>query len=349
MSSRIRVGVAGIGFMGKMHFGLYQANPKSRVTAIADTDAGKLSGAWGAIGGNVGAAGAGSVDLAGVSKYTCMDDLINDADVDLVDITLPTYLHAEYALKALSAGKHVLCEKPITNNLADARKVVAAASRARGKFMVAHCIRFWPEYAWAKEHVVAGREYGKVLAASFRRLSATPAWSRGHWIIDARKGADAALELHVHDADYVRYLFGEPEAVWAHGVVGAISGGGVDHVAAHYRYPGLKQVSAEGGWAFAKDFGFEMGFILTCERATVVCNSTRSPTLAVHLKDGGTVAPPVGAGDAYGREVDYFLNCILQDRAPEVTNGADALKSLALVAYGKAFDAQIDLKEIGLY
>jgi predicted dehydrogenase len=256
--------------------------------------------------------------------------------VDLVDITLPTYLHAEYTLAALKAGKHVLCEKPICNDLADAKKVVAAAARARGKFMVAHCIRFWPEYAWVKEHVVGKQEFGKVLSASFRRLSGTPFWSWNNWLMDARKSGAAAVDLHIHDVDFIRYLCGEPQAVWALGTIGAVSAGGVDHIVAQYRYPGVKQVTAEGGWAMVKGFGFEMSFTLVCEKATVVYNCNSKPALTVHVRDaadfreGRTLAPEVAAGDGYSREIDYFLDCIIEGRKPSIVTGQEALKSLKL-------------------
>ena len=330
MARKVRVGVVGIGFMGKMHFGVYKANPKSEVVAIADVDEKKLSGDWSAIAGNIGDGSAGNVDLAGIKKYRDAFELIEDPDVDLVDITLPTYLHARYTLAALKAGKHVMCEKPICDNLADAKKVVAAARRAKGRFMVGHCIRFWPEYAWTREHVVEKKEYGRVLSASFRRLSATPVWSWTNWLMDGKKSGGAAVDLHIHDVDYVRYLFGDPKAVWALGAVGAVSKGGVDHVVAQYRYPGVKQVTAEGGWALPGGFGFEMSFILVCEKATVVYNCTKTPAFAVHLKNGKTVTPEVASGDGYSRELDYFLDCVQANRAPKTVTGDEALRSLAL-------------------
>jgi 1,5-anhydro-D-fructose reductase (1,5-anhydro-D-mannitol-forming) len=331
MARKIGVGVVGLGFMGRMHFGNCRANPKCRVVAVADTDPQKLRGDWGATGGNIGRERAGLADLAGIRGYSRIEDLIADPGVELVIITLPSFLHAEHAIKALAAGKHVLCEKPITTDLASARRVVAAARRSKGRLMVAQCLRFWPEYAWAREHAVAGREFGRVISASFRRLSATPGWSWSNWIIDSRRRADAANELHIHDADMVRYMFGEPEAVWARGAVGVISRNVVDHLTAHYRYPGMKSVSAEGGWAFAKGFGFEMSFILTCERATVVYDNTQKPTLTVHRTDGRSLVPKFKAGDAYALELDYFLDCIRAGRAPRVITPADAARSLALV------------------
>jgi 1,5-anhydro-D-fructose reductase (1,5-anhydro-D-mannitol-forming) len=334
MAAKVRVGIAGIGFMGRMHFANCRRDPRCRVTAIADTDPRKLAGDWGSTGGNIGRERAGRADLAGIRKYSRIEDLIADPGVDLVIITLPSFLHAELTLKALAAGKHVLCEKPITTDPGDARRVVAAAARSKGMLMVAHCLRFWPEYAWAKREVVERRLFGRVVAASFRRLSATPDWSWSNWIIDSRRRADAANELHIHDADMVRYLFGEPEAVWASGAVGVISRGGVDHLIAHYRYPRIKAVSAEGGWAFAKGFGFEASFILTCERATVVYDSTAEPTLVAHLADGRRLVPKPAAGDAYALELGYFLDCIRRGRRPQVITPADAARSLALVLAG---------------
>ncbi|MHC4915791.1 MAG: Gfo/Idh/MocA family protein [Planctomycetota bacterium] len=332
MADQVRVGIAGIGFMGRIFFENCRKNPKCRVTAIASSDPKKLAGDWGATGGNIGEAGAEKADLTGVRGYSDVGELVRDPEVDLVILALPTFLHARWTLETLAAGKHVLCEKPITVTPAEGREVVAAAAQAPGKLMIAHCLRFWPEYVWAREHVVDGREYGAVLSAGFTRLSATPGWSSGGWIVDADRGGNAALELHIHDADTARWFFCEPEAVWASGTVGVVSNGGVDHITARYRYPGLKGVSAEGGWAYAPGFPFRMGFTLVCERATVVYESTARPTLCVYPREGGSLVPELPAGDAYATELDYFLDCIREDRDPTVTTAADALRSLELVA-----------------
>jgi predicted dehydrogenase len=328
MAGKVRVGLIGVGFMGRGHYRVHRAGTKSQVVAICDVEDRKLAGDWGG-GGNLGDTSAKIEDLTGIRKYQDGHQLIADPDIDLVDITLPTHLHAEYTLAALAAGKHVLCEKPICNDLADARKVVAAAARAKGKFMVAHCIRFWPEYAWVKEHAVDGKEFGKVLSASFRRLSSTPIWSHRNWLMDGSKSGGAAVDLHIHDVDYVRYLFGEPRAVSALGVIGAVSSGGVDHIVAQYRYPGVKQVTAEGGWAMAPGFGFEMKFFILCERATVSFG-VKEPGLTVYPAKGESFKPAVAAGDGYSREIDYFLDCIIEDRKPAVVTGLEALKSLKL-------------------
>ena len=140
----IRVGVVGIGFMGKMHFGVHQAGKKSKVVAIADVNKDKLKGDWSSIAGNIDDSSAKSVDLTGIKTYAKAEDLIKDPDVDLVDITLPTYLHADYAIKALKAGKHVLCEKPIALTVRRARSMVRAIEKAGVVSQVGYHMRFSP-------------------------------------------------------------------------------------------------------------------------------------------------------------------------------------------------------------
>ncbi len=141
----LKIGIAGLGFMGKMHYGVYSANPKAKVVAISDSDPKKLKGDWSAIAGNIGDASSKKVNLKGIRVYDRTEDLIRDPGVDVVDITLPTYLHAKYAGMALKLGKNVLCEKPMAMNPAECSRMLAAASSSEGVLMIGHCIRFWPE------------------------------------------------------------------------------------------------------------------------------------------------------------------------------------------------------------
>src|SRR3954462_4800502 len=107
----VRVGIAGIGFMGKTHFEAYRRVEGAQVSAIFTRDRKKLEGDWTEVRGNFGGAG-GVQDLTGVRKYDTLDALLADPEIDMVDLCLPSHLHRELALKALAAGKHVLVEKP---------------------------------------------------------------------------------------------------------------------------------------------------------------------------------------------------------------------------------------------
>jgi predicted dehydrogenase len=125
-----RIGIIGLGFMGRMHIGAYRKVPDARVVAIADQDAkrasGDFSGGWGNIAGS-----AESLDMTGITGTTDFQSLIRNPDVDVVDICVPTPAHEALAIAALEAGKHVLCEKPFTANAQEARSVAAAAEMAR--------------------------------------------------------------------------------------------------------------------------------------------------------------------------------------------------------------------------
>jgi predicted dehydrogenase len=118
--------------------------------------------------------GSDAIDLGrGMKVYRALDEVLADPEVELVDLCVPTALHPKQAIAALKAGKHVLCEKPLALSAAQARKIVQAAESASGFFMPAMCMRFWPGWSLLKQ-VVGGKPYGKVQAASFRRLSPPP-------------------------------------------------------------------------------------------------------------------------------------------------------------------------------
>src|SRR5262245_1492137 len=115
----VRIGIVGVGFMGMIHFLAAQKLRDARVVALCSRDPNKLAGDWRSIRGNFGPRGE-MMDLSAIAKYDNLDALLADPAVDLVDICNPTHLHAETALRALAAGKHVLVEKAIALNPEDA-------------------------------------------------------------------------------------------------------------------------------------------------------------------------------------------------------------------------------------
>jgi predicted dehydrogenase len=209
----IRVGIVGIGFMGWIHWLAYQKMRGVEVAAISTRDKRRLAGDWRGIQGNFGPPGE-EVDLKKVAAYADLDDLLADERIDLVDITLPTYLHADVATRALRAGKHVLCEKPMALRLADCKRMVAAAKKAERLLFIAHVLPFFPEYEWALK-IINGGKYGRVLGGAFRRVIADPVWMKNFWSPEHIGGP--MLDLHIHDAHFIRLLFGMPESVTTQG------------------------------------------------------------------------------------------------------------------------------------
>ena len=281
----MRVGILGLGFMGKTHFNSFKGVEGTDVVAVCDADAKKFTG-----GEKVGNLDTGdqALDLSGVATYTDFDKMIAEAELDAVSITLPTYMHARFTIKALEAGLHVLCEKPMALEIGQCQDMIAAAEKSGKILQVGHCIRFWPEYVKTKELIDSG-QYGKVLAASFRRLSATPGWSWDNWITSSDKAGGALMDLHIHDSDYIQYVFGMPEAVYTSGV--KIGSESYCHVATNYKYRDEKVITAEGGWLMADSFGFEMSFNIVLEKATIVFDCTREPAFKVCPAEGEPFSP----------------------------------------------------------
>jgi predicted dehydrogenase len=322
----VNVSIVGLGFMGKMHFRCYKALKNVKIAAICDIDEKKFTDIGGTAG-NIGGAEK-PLDLAGISLYTDFDKMLAEAKLDAVSITLPTYLHCEYTLKTLNAGLHTFCEKPMAMTVDDCKKMADAAKADKRILQVGHCIRFWPEYAKLKEIIDSGK-YGKVLAATFQRLSLTPTWSWKNWLMDAEKSGGAALDLHIHDSDYVQYLFGMPKEVFARGVKGP--SGDYDHIVANYIYNDGKVVTAEGGWVMKPGFGFEMSFNVMLERATISYDCTRSPTFKIAPAKGEVIVPKVSGGDGYSCELEYFIKAISGKSVPKVITPQDSLNSVKIV------------------
>ncbi|MFH0910284.1 MAG: Gfo/Idh/MocA family oxidoreductase [Planctomycetota bacterium] len=328
--AKLKIGIIGLGFMGKMHFDTYGTMPNAKVVAFADVDEKKRAGDWTGIVGNIAGKGQGP-DLRGVTVYERAEDLIRDPRVEAVDITLPTYLHAKYALKALAAKKPTLCEKPMARTSAEAARMAEAARTARVPLCIGHCIRFWPEYAKAREIVEGGR-FGAALHATFTRLSLTPDWSWQNWLQDPKKSGGAPLDLHIHDADFVQYLFGRPAFVSARSA-GFQAGAPVDHIVATYAFRGRKNllVTAEGGWMYAPGFGFTMQFRIHLEKATLTFGMGADPGLTIHTKTGRTLKPTVARGDGYTQELAYFVRSIQKREAPKIVTPASSVASVRLV------------------
>ncbi|MBI4530521.1 MAG: Gfo/Idh/MocA family oxidoreductase, partial [Candidatus Latescibacteria bacterium] len=168
----VRIGILGIGFMGTTHFKAIGELGTAKVTAVCTRDKKKREGDWTGIKGNFGDSG-GVHDLTGIHKHTVIDDLINDHDVDLVDICLPSPMHADVAITALRAGKHVLCEKPIALSLKDADRMLDTATQHGKHLMVGQVLRFFPEFALIK-HLADAGEYGRIVGAHLKRIISKP-------------------------------------------------------------------------------------------------------------------------------------------------------------------------------
>lgn len=310
--------------MGRTHYEAYQELADiAQVTAVSDVDPRRAAGDLSGTGGNVLAGGLSKLPMDRIKGTTNYRELLSMSDVDVVDICLPTTQHVEIATAALQSGKHVLCEKPLARTSAEGQQIADAARGAKGFFMPAMCMRFWPQWAWLKQAVSEGR-YGKVFSATFRRVASMPAG----WYKDGKMSGGAALDLHIHDTDFVQYLFGMPRAVTSRGYTK--TSGEVDHLTTQFHYDNVPHVIAEGGWAYTDGFGFSMRYTVNFETATADFDLAREQPLLL-IENGKSTPVDAGPGHGYTAELRYFLTCVRSKQRPTVVTAEDGVRSLQLV------------------
>jgi predicted dehydrogenase len=322
----VNVGVIGLGFMGMVHLKAYKQVPGTRIAAIADAFKQPVNGVIAGVGGNITGGDAFQLD-ADTKFYANWEELLADPGVDLVDICVPTSDHVKISLAALQAGKHVLCEKPMARTSALCREIVQAAATAKGAFMPAMCMRFWPGWDWLKA-AITNQTYGKVLAARFRRVSAPPGWSRGTYFKGGESGG-ALLDLHIHDTDFVQFCFGRPQAVFSSGCTRF--SGAIDHVATAYHVAGGAVVTAEGSWIMNEGFPFTMTYTVNFEKATADFDISRGAD-ALKLYEEGQPAATVklGEGDGYIGELRHLVESIQNGVRPSIVTAQDGASAVEI-------------------
>jgi predicted dehydrogenase len=307
----IGVGIIGLGFMGRTHLAAYRAANEqgfaNRLVAVCDSDAARRSGRAvreGNLESSPAAPEERLFDAGAVRAFQDPSELLADPEVGLVSICTPTDSHVELALAALAAGKHVLVEKPLALR-AGALAPLAEAARASERLcMPAMCMRFWPGWSWLAERIAKGT-FGPVESAVFARLGSRPGWAKGFYDDPARSGG-ALFDLHVHDADFVRWCFGAPDSL--------ASAGTLDHVTTLYRFAkGPPHVVAEGGWNHARGFAFRMRYTVVLEEATAEFEFGREPALRL-AREGTSEAVALEPGTGYDGEVRHLLGAIAEGR-----------------------------------
>jgi predicted dehydrogenase len=319
----VRIGVAGIGFMGWIHYLAIQRLTNAKLTAIATRDPVKRKGDWRSIRGNFGPPGE-VVDLKGIHAHASLPELLADPEIDLVDLCLPTDQHPSAAIAALEAGKHVLVEKPIALSLADADRMVAAAKQAKRLLMVAHVLPFFPDFGYLAQ-AVASAVFGKLIAAHFRRHISPPDWSNA--FADAARTGGPAIDLHIHDTHFIRVIAGMPGTVHS---VGRTTNGLVDYIATNYTYSIGPIISATSGTCSVSGRPFTHGYEAYFEKATIFYEV--GVPLAL-FTDQGRSEPPLKAADpvdSFVAEIGAAVTAVETGRTPDMLSAQLARDALAM-------------------
>jgi UDP-N-acetylglucosamine 3-dehydrogenase len=297
----IRIGIVGTGGMGTVHYNNYAAIEGCKVTALVGItkQSRDCAAQW------------------GLPLYEDIPSMAQTAQVDVLDVCSPTFLHRLHVLEGLSAGMHVITEKPIALHKKDALEMFDLADKKGKLLFVAQALQFTKEVDVLHTLVNSG-EYGKPLDAAFERLSALPRWIQNGWLFDKEKSGLLPFDLHIHDLDVIVSLFGKPERL------SFTSCGNVDktykeHYRFLYTFKGLN-VAAEAAW-FNADFPFTARWRVYFENAVVVNDGSRvvayqfdKPPRVFDTEDEikiptGINLPPTGM---FYRELLHFMDCINQ-------------------------------------
>ena len=324
-SPTTRVAVLGAGFMGGTHARAFAKVPGVQVAAIYAHSPRRAQPL---------------ADELGSTFTDDLDAILSDDTIDAIDISLPTPQHRPVFEQAIAAGKHVLLEKPLALTLADAQAIVAAAEASDRVTMIAHVLRFWPEYVKLQE-IVASGELGRPISGFASRRQAYPAWSA--LFAQSELTGGAIVDQMIHDVDALNWILGTPRTVSAHGIRNARSGG-FDHSQILLGYDDATGVT-DGGMVMPDSYPFSSRFEILCEQGAIEYHFTAggrslqegegTNALTVYRNDGAPELIEVAQTDAYENEIGAFIDSIRTGTKPVLGTPADALVALEAVLAAK--------------
>ncbi|RPJ25701.1 MAG: gfo/Idh/MocA family oxidoreductase [Chloroflexi bacterium] len=311
----MNVGIVGVGFMGTTHASSWADTPATVVGFAAETP---------------GEANALAKHYA-ANIYPSLDEML--PEVDVVDICSPTHLHHEMALKAAAAGKHIICEKPLARTTRQAQEIVSACHKAGVQLLVAHVVRFFPEYALAQAAVSEG-QIGKPAVIRLQRGSYRPKKPAGNWFLDEVKSGGILMDLMIHDYDYARWVAGDVESVSARRVTELHLAAPVDYglVILSHRSGALSHIA--GSWAYPPPT-FRTHLEIAGDRGLIEFDSDgTAPIQNLILKTAGSDAPDIGLPSSpvsespYTTQIKEFYGVLAQGKNARVsaTDGLAAVQ-----------------------
>jgi predicted dehydrogenase len=246
-------------------------------------------------------------------------------DIDAVSICTPTPTHAELAIRALQAGRHVLCEKPIARTLAQAQAMVAAAEQSGATLMIGHVSRFEADHRAARDVLQRG-DLGH-LRMGFQSIAGpTPNWSSNGWLADATQSGGPVVDLAIHSFDYLLWLFASPvERVTAVGVHQTLSLPSYALVTLRFANGGLGLV--ETSWVHPRAHGLMVRTELTGTLGRLAWDYEQISGMQVIREETGRRIMPLLGEDSFVAEIAAFVACIADGTEPPIP-AREAIRAL---------------------
>ena len=312
----LRVALVGAGGMAGMHAGCYTKIANAELVGIMDT---RMEAA------------AALAEKNHSTPYTDFDRMLTEARPDVIDVCCPTPWHVDYVCRAAErAGewglRGISTEKPMARTVEECKRMIAACELADVPLFVAHVLRFFPEYALAKQGVEGGY-VGQPAAIRTRRGGPMPrAWN--DWYANFDWSGGLILDLIIHDFDWLRWTFGEVERVYARGCL-STKLPGYDYALVTLRFQSGAIAHVEGTWNDPS--GFKVGLEIAGDSGLAEYNfnqPTGTPfrqSLNATAAEGENPRPGVAVPESptnvnpYQAELQHFLDCLEAGVTPSIT------------------------------
>ncbi|MCK5804965.1 MAG: Gfo/Idh/MocA family oxidoreductase [Lentisphaeria bacterium] len=323
----MKVGLCGLGPMGRSHVQLLTQHGDIELVAVADVQEAPRK--------EIG-------EQFGVSTYESGEALIDAKIADVIFVCAPTYLHSPLTVRALEAGHHVFCEKPMSRTPEECMPMIEASERTGKMLTIGQVLRFWPEYVFLK-NAIDGGEYGKLQTLSMTRVGGVSTGFE-RWFLDEDRGGMQIFDRHIHDTDLTLWMLGRPKSVQSFGFeMDARTEGGIVHSFTRYKFDDVA-VSAEGSADLPAGYPFTMSYTAVFDNAAIEYDNRQSPTLSLFDGSGDIKHPelpsPLGdlqaglnisSSSGYFLEQAYLFDCIRNGVKPEIVTPRSAMETIEVV------------------
>ncbi len=344
----LKVGVVGLG-VGRWHLQRYQEIPGVTIQALCDQNADVL--------------GRTAKEFGARQTFTDFDRFLEGADLDAVSLAVPNFLHKPMTLAALDRGLHVLCEKPMALNAADALEMRAKVRATGKKFMIHFNQRFLAQNQFFKTLIDAGK-LGDIYYATtgWRRMRGIPKF--GGWFGQKKmSGGGPLIDLGVHMLDLVRWLVGSPRAVTVSASTYSHLGQSLareqrkefdveDLAAALIRFDNGVSLMLEVNWALNFEEREKVFLELSGTKGGLsnVTFDYKDTTTCIFREENGAMVKtvPLKYPEAQEHAQAHFVRCIREDLEPSAgaSDGVEIMRILDAI-YASALDQrEVVMKEI---
>lgn len=249
----------------------------------------------------------------GQRLYTDVDEMLKkETEADFVDICVPTYMHAEMAIKCMKAGFHVLCEKPMALSMEECERMIACSKETGKRLMIAQCSRFGKDMIIMKRFIEEG-SFGKPVSAFFTAADGQPTWGFENWFADGKRSGGCMLDLQAHTIDLINWFFGVPATTSTVAKQCAPDFTGYGSISSNLTYKDGLFVHVWCDWGVPHNkhdnrtirINFEGGYVIRKPAQTLLEAVSYADGTVTDLSDRYRAVK-----SSYRDEIEYFADCV---------------------------------------